>query len=199
MDLHVPQQPQPDDLLLLRRWPTSKATIGELFFPKGAGIFHHETYILEDVMRMHCAHCGDAVWLNTVVCAGSTNGHAWVNEKKVPKETAIPLGRYRIDITKSTRFGVMMPLLWNVETKDGRRFVRSADGLLSFEGIRVHWGNNAAHTDGCLLTGRQRGINEVQQSRVAYDAFVAKLEIRLKAGPAFIDVRLAADGERAIS
>ena len=189
-----------DDLILLRRWLTPRSTIGELFFPTENNTRVHECFVLEDVMRMRCAHCGEQVWKNTVVCAKSTAGHAWVNESKVPRETAIPLGRYRIAITFSQRFQQMMPLLWNVGTKDGRLLVVSDDGRLTFEGIRAHWGNNAAHTDGCLLTGRQRGIDKVTESRVAYDAFKAKLEQRLKVDPIqYIRIELAPNGERAIS
>lgn len=193
------------DLVLLRRWLYPRSTVGELFLPALDNSLAHECFICEDVMRMRCAHCGVPVWKNTVICEKNGGGHHWVNEKKVSRETAIPLGRYRINITPSTRFGRMMPLLWNVETKDMRRLVVSADGLLSFEGIRVHWGNSHVDTDGCLLTGRQRGLDKagngtVSLSVAAYDVFVAKLEVMLKAKPElYITVKLAPDGERLIS
>jgi hypothetical protein len=80
-------------------------------------------------------------------------------QAKIPKETCIPVGDFNLEITKSARFSqlaghdVLLPLLWNVLTPDGRKLVVSADGRQTFEGIRWHTGISIAHTEGCVLTG----------------------------------------------
>ena len=55
---------------------------------------------------------------------------------------AIPLGWYKLTVTKSPRFGRVLPLLHHVP---------------GFEGIRIHAGNNREHTAGCILVGQLNG------------------------------------------
>lgn len=80
--------------------------------------------------------------------------------EKVYGQTAIPVGRYRINITPSKRFGRLMPLIEHVP---------------GFEGIRIHWGNEAKDTEGCLLLGETRGVDFVGKSRLAFMEFFNKL------------------------
>ena len=89
-----------------------------------------------------------------------------LREDKIPGETAIPPGRYRVVITPSQRFQRDMPLLMNVP---------------GFAGVRIHSGNVAADTEGCILVGRDRGVGMVLQSRVAFASLFAKLEAALAA------------------
>jgi hypothetical protein len=65
---------------------------------------------------------------------------------KIPKETCIPEGRYRVAITQSTRFGRPMILLYT----DGKDFACMHEGI-RFTGIRVHSGTKTSHTEGCVL------------------------------------------------
>lgn len=82
---------------------------------------------------------------------------------KVPGETAIPAGRYRVRMTWSKRFGCMMPLV---------------EGVPGFEGIRIHPGNTAADTEGCILVGdRVVDAGRIAESRVAYERLVAGIEM----------------------
>ena len=72
---------------------------------------------------------------------------------KVYGETAIPSGRYRVLITYSNRFQRDLPLLV---------------GVPNFEGIRIHPGNTAADTHGCILVGMERHGDSIINSRVAF-------------------------------
>lgn len=79
---------------------------------------------------------------------------------KVKTATAIPRGTYRVIITMSARFGVMLPLLVDVP---------------GFTGIRIHPGNTALDTDGCILPGVVRLPAGVGKSRIAFDALMHKI------------------------
>lgn len=82
---------------------------------------------------------------------------------KVPGETCIPHGRYRVIVTDSPKFGRPLPLLVNVP---------------GFEGIRMHPGNSQADTDGCILPGfgRDAVARKVTDSRVACDALQRQID-----------------------
>jgi len=64
-------------------------------------------------------------------------------EPKVMHETAIPKGTYTIIMNDSVKFKRRMPLLLDVPY---------------FKGIRIHSGNKATHSSGCILVG----INSVK-------------------------------------
>ncbi|WP_050465090.1 DUF5675 family protein [Herbaspirillum autotrophicum] len=80
---------------------------------------------------------------------------------KVYGETAIPAGKYRVQLTMSPRFKRVLPLLLAVP---------------NFEGIRIHPGNTDKDTDGCILVGDSATPDFVGQSRVAFDRLFAKLQ-----------------------
>ncbi len=83
-----------------------------------------------------------------------------VRDTKIFGETAIPAGTYTVDITHSNHFGKDLPLLENVP---------------NYEGVRIHSGNTAADTEGCILVGVGKGVDSVTQSRVAFDKLFAKM------------------------
>jgi hypothetical protein len=58
--------------------------------------------------------------------------------KKIKNETAIDAGRYEVVLTFSNRFQKYLPLLL---------------GVPCFEAIRIHGGNTAANSEGCILIG----------------------------------------------
>ena len=97
-----------------------------------------------------------------------------VSDWKIPKETAIPVGEYRVVITMSNRFKRRMPILLGVE---------------GFTGIRIHSGNTAEDTEGCLLVGLTRMGAAVYQSRAAFAKLYDLLEEQLLAGE-WITLRL---------
>ncbi|MFZ2490135.1 MAG: DUF5675 family protein [Thermoanaerobaculia bacterium] len=72
--------------------------------------------------------------------------------RKVPGETAIPAGRYRVVLTRSSRFGKVLPELLEVR---------------NFSGIRIHAGNGTGDTAGCILVGLGRDGDRVTSSRLA--------------------------------
>ena len=92
---------------------------------------------------------------------------------KIPKETAIPYGIYEIVITKSPRFGIDTPELLNVK---------------GYIAIRVHSGNFPEHTEGCPLTGQDRGQNEIFHSRRAFNLFMPRLRAMLAVERCFVRV-----------
>lgn len=97
--------------------------------------------------------------------------------EKVPGETSIPSGTYNVTITPSVRFKRDLPLVENVP---------------GFEGIRIHPGNTAADTEGCLLVGRTKGPNFVGESKAAFAILMPKIRDALDAGDTvFLEVALA--------
>ena len=89
--------------------------------------------------------------------------------EKVRSKTAIPPGCYRIILTMSNRFKKIMPEVLNVPM---------------FTGIRIHSGNTAKDTAGCLLVGQTRSVEtrSIGRSRAAYTALMLKLRAALDAG-----------------
>lgn len=79
---------------------------------------------------------------------------------KIWGETAIPAGVYRVDLTISPRFKRELPLLINVA---------------NFSGVRIHPGNTAGDTEGCILVGQDRAADSILKSRAAFDILLAKI------------------------
>lgn len=73
-----------------------------------------------------------------------------IKKKKVYGQTAIPSGSYECVYTYSNRFKKMLPLL---------------KGVPGFDGIRIHSGNSAKDTEGCILCGKNDKKGRVSNSR----------------------------------
>ena len=70
--------------------------------------------------------------------------------RKIKGRSAIPEGRYAVVISWSPKMKAWLPILL---------------GVPNFEGIRIHAGNTAKDTQGCILVGRNQRVGEVLESR----------------------------------
>ena len=84
-----------------------------------------------------------------------------IQAAKVKGKTAIPCGRYRIIVTHSPRFGRPMPLLL---------------GVPCWDGVRIHAGNSASDTEGCICPGENKAVGKVLNSRKAEDELTSIIQ-----------------------
>ena len=128
-------------LTLLRSYPKEEYTIG-LLYVKG----RYFSATLEDT---------DRGLLQTMPLEE-------IRRIKIKGKTAIPKGTYKILLTVSEKFknrawakpyGGLVPILVDVP---------------GYSGIRIHPGNTAADTDGCILPGQNLQPGKVLNSTVTY-------------------------------
>lgn len=81
--------------------------------------------------------------------------------QKVFGKTAIPRGTYRVIVDFSNHFQKFLPLLLNVP---------------QYAGVRIHTGNTALDTEGCLIVGMLRSADKVSSSKMAFDGLLPKLK-----------------------
>lgn len=86
---------------------------------------------------------------------------------KVRGLTAIPLGSYFLDLTYSPKYRRLVPLVC---------------GVPGFQGIRIHSGNTAKDTEGCLLVGKTLTATGVGNSRAAVAELYKVIEAAIVAG-----------------
>lgn len=84
-----------------------------------------------------------------------------VREQKVFGETAIPYGTYQVILDLSYRFKRILPHILDVP---------------NFDGVRIHIGNSAENTRGCILVGMTRKQDWIGQSQIAFKFLMEKLE-----------------------
>jgi hypothetical protein len=90
-----------------------------------------------------------------------------VEKWKVADETAIPSGTYDVIVDMSAHFQKLLPLLQKVP---------------GFDGVRIHSGNVAADTEGCILVGKRRTATAVLASRAAFNALFVKIKAAIAKG-----------------
>lgn len=126
-------------LRLERRYKGSKYTIGKLFI--------NDEYFcdtIEDIDRG----------------LKSSMSVEYIKKKKVYTETAIPTGTYKIEMTYSSKFKRILPLLVDVK---------------GFSGIRIHRGNTEIDSSGCIIVGENKVKGKVINSTRYEIALVNKL------------------------
>lgn len=74
---------------------------------------------------------------------------------KVKGRSAIPDGKYAVVISWSPKFKQWLPILLG-----GPEFNKQ------WQGIRIHAGNTAKDTEGCILVGENKRVGEVVDSRI---------------------------------
>lgn len=142
------------NLYLKRQIFTDNSTIGDLYWEGG----EFETNTLEDTCRRR----------------SGPDGVLQLNEK-IFGETAIPSGRYEIQMAWSEHFKRKMPFLLNVPF---------------FTGIMFHWGNSPKDTFGCILVGHEKLTSPdwVESSMKSYNQFEPKIIAALEKGRLFISI-----------
>lgn len=75
-----------------------------------------------------------------------------IKAKKIFGTTCIPYGKYRVKLSMSERFKRTLPEIMDVK---------------GFAGVRIHRGNTAADTLGCIILGYKKAYNTVFESTKA--------------------------------
>lgn len=83
-----------------------------------------------------------------------------IKKIKVYGETAIPLGRYKVERTWSPKYGKKMIEIKNVP---------------GFSGIRIHAGNSATSSTGCILVGENKIKGQLIHSKYHSDLLDQKV------------------------
>jgi len=92
---------------------------------------------------------------------------------KVMHETAIPYGRYELDVTWSNRFQRPMVLVKDVP---------------GFRGIRMHGGNTDEDTSGCILVAKNRSDGERRIWQKEEQKITGMVSSSLKLGKVFLTI-----------
>jgi hypothetical protein len=82
------------------------------------------------------------------------------NGEKIAGKTAIPAGDYKVIKSYSPRFKKILPEILDVP---------------GFSGVRIHAGNTAKDTDGCLLLGLNKTKGAVLDSQTTMAYFMARV------------------------
>lgn len=131
---------------LLRNYLKDNYTIGNLYCT-GIELEDKKTRMIED--QFLCNIIEDKFRGNDL------------SKKKVAGETCIPEGSYQIRMTYSPKYKKSLPQLLNVPY---------------FEGIRIHSGNSAKDSEGCLIPGMNKEVGKVLDSKTHTDIIITKIK-----------------------
>lgn len=76
-------------------------------------------------------------------------------------KTAIPRGKYKVVNSFSNRFKKYLPELINVP---------------QFAGIRIHPGNTADHSEGCILVGSTKAVDFIGNSKMTFNKLMKAIQ-----------------------
>ena len=94
---------------------------------------------------------------------------------KIKGRSAIPEGRYAVVISWSPKMQQWLPILL---------------GVPNFSGIRIHAGNTAADTEGCILVGKNKLVGQVVDSRIWLHRLKQKIvEAKERGEPVWITIK----------
>lgn len=146
-------------IVVQRQLYFSRKTMGELLLPD-----RHLCWTMEDEFRE---------------VLGEDGKYHWRSELKVPKQTAIPAGRYQVVLNFSARFQRILPM-----------FI----GVPDFIAIRFHGGNDEQDVEGCIALGMVRDASKMRiaNSAPAVDALIGYLQAEEAAKvKSYVEVRNA--------
>ena len=144
-------------LRVYRKYRKPSYTIGELYID---GVFFCHT--LEDKDRG----------------LKQTDDIAHIRAVKVPSQTAIPLGTYKVSMD------IVSPKYSKVafyQNLCNGKVPRVMD-VPGFEGILCHAGNSAKDTDGCLLVGKNTAVGKVLESKATFTELYGRMKKAHDAG-----------------
>lgn len=91
----------------------------------------------------------------------------FIDKVKIYGETAIPAGDYPVIVSYSPKFGKNLPLLEHVPC---------------FSGVRIHSGNTAKDSLGCIILGENKKVGQVINSRATCARVLPLIEAAYKKG-----------------
>jgi hypothetical protein len=109
-------------------------------------------YIRQQVMDEYLPGTEDKYFCDTLEPTWRDYEHG---AYKVKGRSAIPEGRYAVVISWSPKFKQSLPILLG-----GPEFNKQ------WQGIRIHAGNTAKDTEGCILVGKNKLVGQVVDSRI---------------------------------
>lgn len=91
-----------------------------------------------------------------------TDSLIYIKANKIFGVTAIPYGTYKVELSFSPHFKRILPAILNVK---------------GFTGIRIHRGNTAKDSLGCLIVGYKKNYDTVFESKRAEEALIRVLNM----------------------